>query len=181
MTGTFIWTGVETASLCQKVPRIRPLVLLVMVVWKMKIYKEEGEEGEVWHGDSSSLRQGPLNFNFSLILKLTICQFNVITLQGIARGLKLTKLNREGCMRCMHQQLEMLGTVAAFDERQNNWDLENGLIYRCTFNFMFQFPCIITLYYIKNQLDAALAVLFISHCKITLHVSGAFCVHHQEY
>jgi len=30
-------------------------------------------------------------------------------------------------------------------------------------NFMFVFPCIITLYYIKNQLDAALAVLFISH------------------
>jgi hypothetical protein len=27
------------------------------------------------------------------------------------------------------------------------------------------------LYYIKNQQDATLAVLFISHCKITLHVS----------
>jgi len=26
-----------------------------------------------------------------------------------------------------------------------------------------------------------LAVLFISNCKITLHVSDAFCVHHQEY
>jgi len=37
--------------------------------------------------------------------------------------------------------------------------------------FMFDFPCIITLYYIKNQLDATLAVLFISHCKFTLHVS----------
>jgi hypothetical protein len=45
---------------------------------------------------------------------------------------------------------------------------------------MFQFPSIITLYYIKNQQDANLAVLFISHCKITLHVSDAFCVHHQE-
>ena len=33
-------------------------------------------------------------------------------------------------------------------------------------NFTFVFPCIVTLYYIKNQLDAALAVLFISHCKI---------------
>ena len=33
----------------------------------------------------------------------------------------------------------------------------------------------ITLYYTKNQLDAALAVLFISHCKITLHVSDAYC------
>ena len=32
---------------------------------------------------------------------------------------------------------------------------------------MFEFPCIITLYYIKNQLDATLAVLFIIHCKIT--------------
>jgi len=46
---------------------------------------------------------------------------------------------------------------------------------------MFEFLCIITLYYIKNQQDAALAVLFISHCKITVHVSDAFCVHHQEY
>jgi hypothetical protein len=35
------------------------------------------------------------------------------------------------------------------------------------------------LYYIKNQQDATLAVLFISNCKITLHVSDAFCVHHQ--
>ena len=49
------------------------------------------------------------------------------------------------------------------------------------YNFMFEFPCIITLYYIKNQQGATLAVLFISHCKITLHVSDAFCVHHQEY
>ena len=47
--------------------------------------------------------------------------------------------------------------------------------------FMFEFPCIITLYYIKNQHDATLAVLFISHCTITLHVSDAFCAHHQEY
>ena len=34
-------------------------------------------------------------------------------------------------------------------------------------NFMFEFPCIISLYYIKNQQVATLAVLFISHCKIT--------------
>ena len=40
---------------------------------------------------------------------------------------------------------------------------------------MFEFPCIVSLYYIKNQEDAALAVLFISHCKITLHISDAFC------
>ena len=36
-------------------------------------------------------------------------------------------------------------------------------------------------YYIKNQQDATLAVLFISNCKITLHVSDASRVHHQEY
>jgi hypothetical protein len=36
-------------------------------------------------------------------------------------------------------------------------------------------------YYIRNQQDATLAVSFISHCKITLHVSEAFCVQHQEY
>jgi len=46
---------------------------------------------------------------------------------------------------------------------------------------MLEFPCIITLYYIKNQQDATLAVLFISNYKITLHVSDAFCVRHQEY
>jgi len=38
--------------------------------------------------------------------------------------------------------------------------------------FMFEFPCIIGLFYIKNQQDATLVVLFISHCKITLHVQG---------
>jgi len=37
------------------------------------------------------------------------------------------------------------------------------------------------IYYIRNQLDATVAVLFISHCKIILRVSDAFCVHHQEY
>ena len=47
-------------------------------------------------------------------------------------------------------------------------------------NCMSEFPCIISVYHIKNQQDAALAVLFISNCKITLHVSDAFCVHHQE-
>jgi len=46
---------------------------------------------------------------------------------------------------------------------------------------MFEFLCIISLYYIKNQKDAILAVLFIGNCKITLHVSDAFCVHHQKY
>ena len=41
-------------------------------------------------------------------------------------------------------------------------------IYSLCFFFMFEFPCIISLYYIKNQQDATLAVLFISNCKITL-------------
>ena len=36
-------------------------------------------------------------------------------------------------------------------------------------------------YSIKNQLVTNLAVLFVSNCKIALHVSDAFCVHHQEY
>jgi len=40
---------------------------------------------------------------------------------------------------------------------------------------------IISLYYIKNQQDATMGVLFISNCKITLHISDAFCVHNQEY
>jgi len=35
--------------------------------------------------------------------------------------------------------------------------------------------------YIKNQQNATLAVLFISNFKITLHVSDASRVHHQEY
>ena len=48
-------------------------------------------------------------------------------------------------------------------------------------NFMFEFPCIGSLYFIRNQQDATLSLSFISHCKITLHVSDAFCVHHQEY
>jgi hypothetical protein len=48
-------------------------------------------------------------------------------------------------------------------------------------NCIFEFPCIISLYYIKNQQDTTLAVLFISNYKIILHVSDAFCVHHQEY
>ena len=36
-------------------------------------------------------------------------------------------------------------------------------------------------HYRRNQQDATLAVLFISNCKITLHVSDASRVHHQEY
>ena len=33
------------------------------------------------------------------------------------------------------------------------------------------------LYYVRNQQDATLAVSFISHCKITLHVSDAFWIY----
>jgi len=59
--------------------------------------------------------------------------------------------------------------------RTDRYDDANSL------NFIFEFPCIISLYYIRNQLDAALAVLFISHCKNTLYVSDVHRVHHQEY
>jgi len=55
------------------------------------------------------------------------------------------------------------------------------IFYHISLNFMFEFPCIVSLYYVRNQQDATLAVSFISHCKITLHVSDTFCVHHQEY
>ena len=51
----------------------------------------------------------------------------------------------------------------------------------CLCHFIFEIPCIVSLYYIKNQQDATLTVLFICNCKIILHVSEAFCVHHQEY
>ena len=66
------------------------------------------------------------------------------------------------------------------DKRRNLY-LFNFLTNTHSENFIFEFPCIISLYYIRNQLYATLAELFISHCKITLHVSDAFCVHHQEY
>ena len=55
-------------------------------------------------------------------------------------------------------------------------DIQEQMMY-----FMSEFPCILSLYYIRNQQDATLAVSFISHCKITLRVSDAFCIHHQEY
>ena len=58
---------------------------------------------------------------------------------------------------------------------KHSWQPRNKLM--C---FMFVFPCIITLYYIKNQQDTAWALLFINHCKITLHVSDAFCNDNQN-
>ena len=48
-------------------------------------------------------------------------------------------------------------------------------------NFMFEFPCITNLCYVRNQRNATLAVLFISNCKITLLISNDLCAHHQEY
>jgi hypothetical protein len=33
----------------------------------------------------------------------------------------------------------------------------------------------------KEPTRCNIGSVFISHCKITLHVSDAFCVHHQEY
>jgi hypothetical protein len=51
----------------------------------------------------------------------------------------------------------------------------------CTRIFIVILECNVYLSYIKNQQDATLAVLFISNCKITLHVSDASRVHHQEY
>ena len=54
--------------------------------------------------------------------------------------------------------------------KRKQLDLKLRKLYRI--DFMFEFPCIISLYYIKNQQDATLAVLFISNCKITLHVSA---------
>ena len=44
-------------------------------------------------------------------------------------------------------------------------------------------PTCFSLYYTltSNQQDATLAVLFISNCKITLHISDVHRVHHQEY
>jgi len=67
------------------------------------------------------------------------------------------------------------------ETKNQQLDLSMGGDIKLDLNFMFEFPCIISLYYIKNQQDTTLAVLFISHCKVTLHVSDAFCVHHQEY
>ena len=40
--------------------------------------------------------------------------------------------------------------------------------------------CFVSLYYIKNQQDATLAVLFINHCKITLRVSDAESVRNTQ-
>ena len=41
-------------------------------------------------------------------------------------------------------------------------------------------PCIVNLYYNKpTRCSCSQSVLF--HCRVTLHVSGAFHTHHQEY
>jgi len=69
--------------------------------------------------------------------------------------------------------------VFTFIKHYKNCDVKIILYY--FMSFMFEFPCIISLYYIRNQQDSTLVVLFISNCKITLHLSDVFCVHHQEY
>ena len=41
-------------------------------------------------------------------------------------------------------------------------------------------PCIVNLYYNKpTRCSCSQSILF--HCRVTLHVSGAFHTHHQEY
>jgi hypothetical protein len=68
-------------------------------------------------------------------------------------------------------------------------DLKEGLHLSCgisktvmtSLKYLHKKQRLLLLYYVNNQQDAALAVLLISHCKITLQVSDAFCAHHQEY
>jgi hypothetical protein len=57
----------------------------------------------------------------------------------------------------------------------DNWKCLHSL------NFVFVVPCIISLFYQITNVMQLLAVVFILLCKVTLHVSGAFCTHHQEY
>ena len=45
---------------------------------------------------------------------------------------------------------------------------------------LFMVPCIVNLYYNKpTRCRCSQSILF--HCRVTLHVSGAFHAHHQEY
>ena len=70
------------------------------------------------------------------------------------------------------EQIGLEGMVYIVVVKDIGWGMEwNDLRSWLFWDFMFQFPCIISLYYIKNQQDATLAVLFISNCKISLHVS----------
>jgi len=52
--------------------------------------------------------------------------------------------------------------------------------YSSRFFFMFMFPCIAILYY-NNPTRCSCAQSILFHCSFTLHVSGAFHTHHQEY
>ena len=49
----------------------------------------------------------------------------------------------------------------------------------CTRNFTFMLPCIVTDFFLNNQPDAT--IIPILFCYKTLHVSGIFSVHHQEF
>ena len=95
----------------------------------------------------------------------SLCTVGSLLFTAKATGARSWQLRARGCI-CTPSPVS---TMCCLAKHRNHY------------NFLFEFPCIITLYYIKNQQDATLAVLFISHCKITLHVSDAFCVHHQEY
>jgi hypothetical protein len=61
-------------------------------------------------------------------------------------------------------------------KRGSNWGLPLLPVWKEDFKNILS-----SLYYIKSQKDATLAVLFISNCKIPVHVSDASRVHHQEY
>ena len=67
------------------------------------------------------------------------------------------------------------------DYKSNSYYINYSCSWSQSIIFIFEFPCIVSLYYIWNQLDATLAVLFISNCKNILHVSDVYRVHHQEY
>ena len=53
-------------------------------------------------------------------------------------------------------------------------------MYANTFLFMFMVPYIVNLYCNKpTRCSCSQSILY--HCRVTLHVSGAFHTHHQEY
>jgi len=80
------------------------------------------------------------------------------------------------------QSLEPFGVYGRRGQSLSGFRASTSLnIQHIANNFIFEFPCIISLYYIRNQLDATLAVLSINNCKNTLHVSDVHRVHHQEY
>ena len=109
---------------------------------------------------------------FWCYLLLVLKNFQILKLHKYkcrARTILNRYLPTECCLRASW-------SFCIFHFTVNMWDKEWGWRF-----FVFEFPCIISLYYIKKQQDATLAVLFISNCKITLHVSDPSRVRHQEY